>query len=197
MNFFLLGERLAVDFLNTVVVQDGRARDLFDRRRDVASWGEATGVLRRGTLRSSALGHEPEGLRHFREALRRGLAAWVAGATVPPGLLALLNRHLARDPEVGAVTAWRGKVVMQRWPAGAPLERVYGAVARSAAELLAGGDRRRLRTCANPACRLMFYDVSKAGRRRWCSMQTCGGRSKIRAFYRRRRHDARRPSGTR
>ncbi|MBI4420025.1 MAG: CGNR zinc finger domain-containing protein, partial [Gemmatimonadetes bacterium] len=29
----------------------------------------------------------------------------------------------------------------------------------------------------------------KAGRRRWCSMRTCGGRAKVRAFYRRRALD--------
>src|SRR5881392_2072802 len=186
MRFFFLGERLAVDLLNTVVVQDGRVH-LLQGPMDVAAWAEAAGVLPHGALRGSAAGQEPERLRGFRETLRRGLVAWAAGGTPPPGLIALLNRHLARDPEVSEVTASRGKVVTRRRPAGAPLERLYGAVARSAAELVAGGDPRRLRKCANPSCRLMFYDVSKAGRRRWCSMRTCGGQAKSRAFYRRRR----------
>src|SRR5205809_7810079 len=197
MSFFFLGERLAVDLLNTVVVQDGRVRDLLQGPRDVAGWAEAAGALPHGALRGSPAGQEPERLRGFREMLRQGLVAWAAGGTPLPGLIALLNYHLARDPEVSEVTASRGKVVTRRRPAGAPLERLYGAVARSAAELLAGGDPRRLRKCANPSCRLMFYDVSKAGRRRWCSMRTCGGRAKSRAFYRRRREGARRGTGSR
>ncbi|MEU8660164.1 CGNR zinc finger domain-containing protein [Actinoplanes philippinensis] len=41
----------------------------------------------------------------------------------------------------------------------------------------------RLRRCANPECVLRFYDVSKAGARRWCSMATCGNRSKYRAHH--------------
>jgi predicted RNA-binding Zn ribbon-like protein len=187
MSFFFLGERLAIDLLNTVVVEDGRVRDLLQGSKDVAAWAEAAGALPHGALGGSAARHEPERLRSFRETLRRGLVAWAAGVTPPPRLIALLNRRLARDPEVSEVTASRGTVVTRRRPAGAPLERLYGAVARSAAELLAGGDPRRLRKCANPACRLMFYDVSKAGRRRWCSMRTCGGQAKARAFYRRRR----------
>jgi len=191
MSFFFLGERLAVDLLNTVVVQDGRVRDLLQGPRDVAAWAEAAGALPHGALRGSPAGQEPERLRGFRETLRRGLVAWAAGGTPPPGLIALLNRHLARDPEVSEVTASRGKVVTRRRPAGAPLDRLYGAVARSVAKLLAGDYPRRLRKCANPACRLMFYDVSKAGRRRWCSMQTCGGQAKARAFYQRRRDGAR------
>ena len=194
MSFFFLGERLAVDLLNTVVVQDGRVRDLLQGPRDVAAWAEAAGALPHGALRGSPAGQEPERLRGFREKLRRGLVGWAAGGTPPPGLIALLNRHLARDPEVSEVTVNRGKIVTRRRPTGAPLERLYGVVARSAAELLTGDDPRRLRKCANPSCRLMFYDVSKAGRRRWCSMRTCGGRAKVRAFYRRRRDGARRRS---
>src|SRR5207237_9143538 len=89
-----------------------------------------------------------------------------------------------------AVTEVRGKgLVGVTWgrAAGGPIERFYGAVARWAAELITQGDPRRLRKCANPTCRLMFYDTSKSGRRRWCSMQLCGGRAKVRAFYQRRR----------
>src|SRR2546425_760070 len=42
MRFFFLGERLAVDLLNTVVVQDGRVH-LLQGPMDVAAWAEAAG----------------------------------------------------------------------------------------------------------------------------------------------------------
>ena len=41
--------------------------------------------------------------------------------------------------------------------------------------------------CANPNCRLFFYDASRTRRRRWCSMATCGNRHKVSAFLKRRR----------
>ncbi len=180
MTFLFLGGRLAVDLLNTVI-----ARDLLGRREDVAAWGAAAGVVADRDLRNAA--REPAGLRAFREALRRGLVAWAAAGTPPARLIALLNHHLARDP---AVTELRGrgrKIVTRARSTAGTRERLYGAVARSAAELITQGDPRRLRKCANPICRLMFYDTSKSGRRRWCSMQLCGGRAKVRAFYQRRR----------
>ena len=183
VDFFFLGGRLAVDLLNTVIVPDGRVRDLLSRRVDVASWGEAAGVVARRDLRNAA--REPAGLRAFREALRRGLVAWAAAGTPPARLIALLNNHLARDPAVTEVSRKGRDVVTRVRSAGGRLERLYGAVARSAAELITQGDPRRLRKCANPICCLMFYDTSKAGRRRWCSMQLCGGRAKVRAFRRR------------
>ncbi len=180
MTFLFLGGRLAVDLLNTVI-----ARDLLGRREDVAAWGAAAGVVSRRELRRG--GREPADLRAFREALRRGLVAWAAAGTPPARLIALLNHHLTRDPAVTEVSRKGRDVVTRVRSAGGPIERLYGAVARSAAELITQGDPRRLRKCANPTCRLMFYDTSKSGRRRWCSMQLCGGRAKVRAFYQRRR----------
>src|SRR2546428_11783754 len=145
MRFLFLGGRLAVDLLTTVVGQD-----LLQSPRDVAAWAEAAGVLPHGALRGSAAGQEPERLREFRETLRRGLMTWAVRGTHPRGLIALLNEHLARDPEVSEVTASRGKLVTRRRPAGAPLERLYGAVARSAAEPAPGGRARPAPQCACP-----------------------------------------------
>ncbi len=186
MRFLFLGERLAVDLLNTLIAEDdGTVRDLL-AERGVAAWAGAAGVIPQRALRRSRLAREPHALRAFRERLRTGLVRWAANGTVDGRLLGLLNRTLARDPEITEVSLTSDKVQIMRRPAGALLDRLYCAVARSAAELLAHDDPQRLRKCANPACRLMFYDVSKAGRRRWCSMQTCGARAKVRALYLRR-----------
>ena len=48
------------------------------------------------------------------------------------------------------------------------------------------GSWHRFRLCADPSCTTVFYDRSKNHSAKWCSMQTCGNRNKVRAF--RRRH---------
>src|SRR2546428_13709882 len=103
---FLLGERLAVDLLNTVILQDGRVRDLLGGAGDVAAWAEAAGVLPRGVVRVTSLGSEPAGLRAFREALRPGPVAWAAGARAA-AVLPLLNRPLGPDPPGNGVNPHR------------------------------------------------------------------------------------------
>lgn len=67
-----------------------------------------------------------------------------------------------------------------------------GAVAKAIAELTAIAVRRsadgswsRLRACAAPDCRWVFYDDSRNGAGRWCSMSACGNRVKT-ARYRAR-----------
>src|SRR3989441_2715532 len=101
MKFFFLGERLAVDLLNTVVVQDGRVH-LLQGPMDVAAWAEAAGVLPHGALRGSAAGQEPERLRGVREALRRGgLGRGGGGAPPPRGFPAPQHPFLARPAGSG------------------------------------------------------------------------------------------------
>jgi predicted RNA-binding Zn ribbon-like protein len=46
-------------------------------------------------------------------------------------------------------------------------------------------ERARVRVCASETCSARFYDRSPAGKRRWCSMRTCGNEAKA------RRHRAR------
>ena len=40
----------------------------------------------------------------------------------------------------------------------------------------------RLRQCAGDNCALLFLDTSRPGKRRWCSMERCGNRNKVREF---------------
>jgi predicted RNA-binding Zn ribbon-like protein len=65
------------------------------------------------------------------------------------------------------------------------LEWLLAAIARSAADLLVEGADAPIRRCANPSCRLFFYDHSRTHRRRWCSMARCGNRHKVASFMKR------------
>jgi predicted RNA-binding Zn ribbon-like protein len=76
------------------------------------------------------------------------------------------------------------------------LAQALSSVARDAVVLLTevgfedAPDRTaRLSRCSAPDCGLVFYDSSRGGTRRWCSMQRCGNRAKVRA-HRARRADA-------
>lgn len=53
-------------------------------------------------------------------------------------------------------------------------------------DLAADGQATRLSRCSADDCGLVFYDSSRGGTRRWCSMQRCGNRAKVRAHRARR-----------
>lgn len=60
--------------------------------------------------------------------------------------------------------------------------QTLSAVAREAVRLLDEGNRGRVRVCAADDCGLLFFDESRSGNRRWCSMQRCGNVAKVRSF---------------
>ena len=60
--------------------------------------------------------------------------------------------------------------------------QVLSTIARDAVHLLATNVEGRIRECAADDCQLVFYDESRTNNRRWCSMQRCGNRAKVRAF---------------
>jgi predicted RNA-binding Zn ribbon-like protein len=74
-------------------------------------------------------------------------------------------------PELDAA----GRVVHQ---ADSMVEATLALVARDALDLVSSPDLRQVRPCANPECQVLFLDSSRPGRRRWCSMGTCGNRAK-------------------
>jgi predicted RNA-binding Zn ribbon-like protein len=58
--------------------------------------------------------------------------------------------------------------------------QALSTIAREAVELFAEDDRERIRECAADDCEIVFYDESRSNNRRWCSMQRCGNRAKVR-----------------
>ncbi|WP_349902562.1 CGNR zinc finger domain-containing protein [Parafrigoribacterium humi] len=59
--------------------------------------------------------------------------------------------------------------------------QALSAMAREAIGLFGAESTARVRECAADDCGLVFYDESRSNNRRWCSMQRCGNRAKVRA----------------
>ena len=121
----------------------------------------------------------------FRESLRAIFASVVDQEPVPVSWVEPINEILrvteGHDELVPQQHGWSLQFVARE----SGLDWLLAALARSAAELLVEGPHARIRRCANPSCRLFFYDDSRTRRRRWCSMAVCGNRHKVAAFLRR------------
>jgi predicted RNA-binding Zn ribbon-like protein len=98
----------------------------------------------------------------------------------PPSRSAVdtINLWAARTP----VSPQIGTTRTREWARPITVRQVLATVARDAVELFTGPNATRLRPCAGTNCQLVFVDTSRPGRRRWCSMNRCGNRSKVSAF---------------
>jgi predicted RNA-binding Zn ribbon-like protein len=69
----------------------------------------------------------------------------------------------------------------QAGASGVRVGQALATIARDAVALLRD-DTTRYRRCDADDCDFIFYDESRTANRRWCSMQRCGNRAKVRAF---------------
>ncbi|MEU1402015.1 CGNR zinc finger domain-containing protein [Streptomyces sp. NPDC005728] len=114
--------------------------------------------------------------RTLRESLR---AALLAHAGHPPHReVTPLGELLAHAPLYVAVDTRDGSATLAPADTGPLLSRVATAVA----EALVADTWTRLKACAAETCHWAYYDRSPAGRGRWCSMQVCGARAKMRRY---------------
>ena len=181
----LWGGTLCLDLANSADWdQDGASVDpeRNDVLRSVAmleAWARRLGLLGDGAGSLDEL-HR---IRDLRGALHRLFSA-IAGAREPDAG-DLLVLHEAFAEATGAGQLERGADTWQwSWPPDDP-GRVRFAVAADAVALLGDPQRLpRLMRCPGHECGWLFLD--RSGRRRWCSMATCGSRDKMRRLYARR-----------
>ncbi len=194
----LLGERLCLDYTNTIESPLGAHPEEFLRGySDLIRWGrhvgiladaEAAHLLREGARRPDEAATAFGRALALREALTRIFRA-VAHGTAPQeaDLQRLQAEYLvalgrARLTAVGEGYGWI-------WTGtDDALSRPLWAVAHSAVNVLTVDDLARVKECPGADdCGWLFYDTSKNGSRRWCSMEGCGSRVKMRQQYARQR----------
>jgi predicted RNA-binding Zn ribbon-like protein len=195
----LLGGMLCLNFVNT---RSGRGTDrllehLF-RFEHLLAWARHAGAIDQATARrfdshppSPAAGERViDQALALRDALHAVFSAVIAGKAAPVSAMDHFNRSLAEAMAAAAIEMTKEGFVW-RWPAKAlPPEGLLWPVVRSAAELLTTGDLSRVKVCPGCFCGWMFLDKTRNGRRRWCEMEICGSRAKMRRYHQRQRETA-------
>lgn len=123
-----------------------------------------------------------------REAIYRLLSAIARSAPPPEADLAALNRALGEAMAHAQIISADGRFAWGWRAAPGDLDQVLWPAVRSAADLLASDALGRIKECADDrGCGWLFLDRSKNRSRRWCRMDGCGNRAKVRQYYRRRK----------
>ena len=116
-------------------------------------------------------------LRAVRSAAREVYDAVVEHRDADQGAIDRLNDALRHRPLVELTAGSDGCGVGHRH-VGDPWDEALARTLEPFVQSVAEGDIDRFRICANDGCRWIFQDESRAGRRRWCDMSTCGNRAK-------------------
>ncbi|MET8505573.1 CGNR zinc finger domain-containing protein [Streptomyces sp. NPDC004787] len=167
---------LCLELLTTGGPGPYRRYEVLHEPADVAAWADRSRLTPSPVLDVSAA--EVAAVRALRDALFRVVIAHTRGEPHPPRDLEVINEAAARPALAPALTP-EGEREWAGTPTGTQLA---ATVARDAVELLSGPFKHRIRTCAAEDCHLVYVDTSRPGRRRWCSMEHCGNRNKVRAL---------------
>ncbi|GGR26480.1 CGNR zinc finger domain-containing protein [Deinococcus ruber] len=186
--FSFIAERLCLEFANTV---DWHATAHPGERvqtvEDLLRWGEQAGIihaLERQTFQADAQAQPEKAAaalsraRELRESIYQVFHAVTHGHAPPAPDLHILTAARAEAAQQQALQVTTTGI-QWTWSAAEDLNRVWWTVAVDAADLLTSELLARVGECADDrGCGWLFLDTSKAGRRRWCSMQDCGNRAK-------------------
>lgn len=182
--YWTAGGPLWVNFANSIGLADKGMTDVVASPHALVWWLGVMGLNAPDYLRSEDLAFAAA----LRESFARVIHQWKNGAPIGAPDLELMNGVLAKQ------RAWTELV--QRSPclvvrnahrANETIEQALGPVVESLGDTLVKGECSRLRLCAHPDCVLHFYDDSKNGARRWCTMSGCGNRAKVAAFLQRKK----------
>jgi predicted RNA-binding Zn ribbon-like protein len=123
-------------------------------------------------------------VKRLREAVWAGAYALATGAPVGAPAADTVNEIAAGAPPVPKI-APDGTPTWSRPVTGA---QIAAAIARDAVGTLTPPAAGRVRRCGADDCYLVYLDTSRPGNRRWCSMERCGNRAKVRGHRQRKEH---------
>ena len=176
-----IGGHPGVNFANAVFTRHkpDEDNDLLTSARDIANWLYFAGLATR--MQASEVSGIPasgflDSVRELREATFSVFDALAAGKPPLAERLSLLFERAAKGLSGGGrLTLVEGESRPQVVRFGDP-EAVVALLAAISIEAYFVLPRERLHAC--PRCGWLFVDTSRGGKRRWCSMQTCGNREK-------------------
>jgi predicted RNA-binding Zn ribbon-like protein len=176
----LVGDNLAINFINTRRMIEGQLTDTLQRDSDVKAWLRRLEVpVAKGSLPFGD-GVLLKGARDLREIALAAVQDRKSGKK--PSLVAL-NRFLANAPSHAVLTTDNARNIrVTRVYGKETVEAFLAPVGEAVADLLTDGDFNLVRHCEGNACVLWFYDLTKGHRRRWCTSTGCGNRAKVAAF---------------
>jgi predicted RNA-binding Zn ribbon-like protein len=188
-----VGGALCLDFANTINSRLQPEHDYLMKYSDLAQWAVNAGGL--STAQANRLQKQAEqDTQPAEKALQRArllrelfyrLFSDIATGSAPKREDVRTFGECYADAIVHSTWARKGDRFVVDWTVDEALEAMLWPIVYSAGQLLSSQELSQVKAC--PGCGWLFLDTSKNQSRRWCSMNTCGARDKMRRYHRRLR----------
>ena len=191
--FLFVANRPILDFLNTKPVLADGPTELLPDFRALERWLIASSMVTSPKAKAvvRSLRQSPEAaaflkqLIAFRERLRAAVIQIERGSFPADAFLVEVNSLLLQYPRHTSLHKRDRKLVRETHFEPRKPADLWAPIIDATADLLAETESSRIRKCES--CVVHFFDTSKKGSRRWCSMNICGNKLKVAAYQQRKR----------
>jgi predicted RNA-binding Zn ribbon-like protein len=185
----IIGGALCLDFVNTINSRQDPEHEYLTSYAELVHWGAKIGILsaeQNQRLQKQARQDEKVAERVLKKAIDhrelffRLFVKLAQGSEPNKGDMndfiklygdAMASSQLVREEDRFS----------PRWKLDQTLEALLSPIIYSAGEILFSKEVTQVKEC--PSCGWLFLDTSKNQTRRWCSMNTCGARDKMRRYH--------------
>lgn len=194
-SYMMVGERLCMDFINTVSWRESaeKRRNWFTSYDKLVDWcihaevlteQQAKALLLKAKEKPSEAGEVLKQAIEMREVMYRIFKS-ISKGTSPHSLdLERLNDSVSQFYQTLRVIHERDHYTLKFMHTEENLDIMLPPLLQSAVDLLVSkNDLERVKQCEGDSCGWLFFDTSRNRSRRWCSMADCGNRAKARRFY--------------
>lgn len=192
--FYMVGNNLSLDFVNTKIAPHGEPIDLLENAKDFVDWAQTAGLLEKSQAAEiikrwsrNTEANELKEVWEFRRVLREMFKDLTRKKTVKPKIIEKINEILRRQSSFFEIAAAENNFEKRFHADYREPRDLLAPIAESAADLLCYGNLDFVKKCENAPCMIYFYDTTKNHSRRWCSMAFCGNRAKAKLFYQRKK----------
>jgi predicted RNA-binding Zn ribbon-like protein len=190
--FLFVANRPILDLLNTKPVLADGPTELLPDVRALERWLIASGTVSSAKDRAALRGWRnsvgAEGflkqLIAFRERLRDAVLRIESGMLPSDAFLSEVNALLLHHPGHTSLRKRDGRLAREAFIEWREPADLWAPIVDATADLLVEAESSRIRKCES--CVVHFFDTSKKGSRRWCSMNICGNKLKVAAYQRRK-----------
>jgi predicted RNA-binding Zn ribbon-like protein len=192
-NLEIVGGVPCLDVANTVNSRLSPEHDYLTHYADLVAWANKVGILsraqasqlqKRAKQDAEEAGLALETARTLRELIFRIFSNNMKDSESRQEDIEFLVQMYAEAISHSRFVQ-KGNHYVTAWEVDRDFDALLWPIIHSAGELLLSEKRSQVKEC--PGCGWLFLDTSKNQSRRWCSMNTCGARDKMRRYHRRRR----------
>jgi len=181
--FLFIANNIAIDFANTLITDRGTEVDLLENSNGLFNWATEAGFSVEKLKNTDNDQLTLKKTKELRAAIKNLVEATIDNRPTPQDSLVTLNRWLPKGVIEQHLIEQEGKLTLSPLHSQLSVEILLGQIATEAAYLLSSPKITKLKCCSNPQCVLTFLDISRSGKRKWCSMDICGNRAKAATFY--------------